>query len=76
MVPYAIPYFHPIPLNKQNRLYRRIKMEADRVHSYLKIACSALGFEVGEVWITANEIVKHENTGTFYFRNHFPLTHF
>jgi hypothetical protein len=37
---------------------RAIDMEADRVHSYLKIACSALGFEVGEVWITSNEIVS------------------
>jgi len=30
------------------------------VHSYLKIACSALGFEVGEVWITSSELVSLE----------------
>ena len=30
-------------------------MDADRVRSYLQVACAGLGFDIGEVWWMSNE---------------------
>jgi len=30
-------------------------MDADRVRSYLQVACAGLGFDIGEVWWMQNE---------------------
>jgi len=29
-------------------------MDPERIHAYLQVACSGLGFDVGEVWLTSN----------------------
>ena len=30
-------------------------MDADRVRSYLQVACAGLGFDIGEVWLMSND---------------------
>ena len=30
-------------------------MDADRVRSYLQVACAGLGFDIGEVWWMSND---------------------
>ncbi|CAB9496771.1 expressed unknown protein [Seminavis robusta] len=34
---------------------RRATMDPCRIRSYLQVACAGLGFEIGEIWWTANE---------------------
>lgn len=31
------------------------RMDPERVHSYLQVACAGLGFDIGEVWWTSNQ---------------------
>eukprot|EP00568_Trieres_chinensis_P009069 CAMPEP_0183314770 /NCGR_PEP_ID=MMETSP0160_2-20130417/49554_1 /TAXON_ID=2839 ORGANISM="Odontella Sinensis, Strain Grunow 1884" /NCGR_SAMPLE_ID=MMETSP0160_2 /ASSEMBLY_ACC=CAM_ASM_000250 /LENGTH=34 /DNA_ID= /DNA_START= /DNA_END= /DNA_ORIENTATION= len=31
-------------------------MDPERVRAYLQVACAGLGFQVGEVWWTSNDI--------------------
>ena len=51
---------HPTTLKREESM----GMDADRILSYLQVACAGLGFDIGEVWWMNRKRPKHEKHST------------
>lgn len=48
------------------------RMDPERVHSYLQVACAGLGFDIGEVWWTSNQSGASAVAAIGTFRRSYP----